>query len=504
MSIHPFSGPGPASMDTPEEVTGPDLPSDHFVKPLDVIRGVAVLGLLVVSIWEFAGFTPNLHIYYQRGPHGGNYALLTAISILFEGKMLALFAMVFGAGIVLFLTKQHPTTVGVADLYMRRQLWLLFFGLFVAFILLFPGDILYPFAVVGILIFGFWRFSAKGLATIAVVFLLIFFGKQFWNYQDDKKDYKKYLAVTAVEKRIKADSSTRAKKDSTLRTKDTVLIKDVLAKNKLADSIARKNDTLTKKQKEEKGKWEGIVKATKYDSAKTAALNKSMREVSYSKVWDNVMKKSQDKESFWLYRIGLWEIGSMMLLGMALFKSGFFEGKTGTGKYFAMGLLFILLAAGLGWYRLHFNNMRLGDYEGFVKTRMLPYNFFIPLENMLMAAGYAALIMWMIGLNALTWLLRAIGYVGSMALTNYVLQCLVCSSFFYGYAFGYFGKLEQVELYVMVAELTLIQLVLSVLWLRYFTIGPLEWLWSCLIYRKWFPIKKPVAVMTEPLISTVS
>jgi uncharacterized protein len=504
MSIHPFSGTGPASFDAAEEVPRQDLPSHEFLKPLDVIRGVAVLGLLVTSIWEFGGFTPNMHIYYQRGPHGGNYALLTAISILFEGKMLALFALVFGAGIVLFLTKKHPTKIEAADLYIRRQLWLLFFGLFVAFILLFPGDILYPFAVVGIMLFGFWRFSAKGLATIAAVFLLIFFGKQFWNYQDDRKDYKKYLAVTAVEKRIKADSLARAKKDSTLRLKDTVLIKDVLAKNKLADSIARKNDTLTKKQKEEKGKWEGIVKATKYDSAKTVSLNKSMREGSYSKVWDTVMKKSQDKESFWVYRIGLWEIGSMMLLGMALFKSGFFDGKAGTGKYFAIALLFILLGAGLGWYRLHYNNMRLGDYEGFVKTRILPYNFFIPLENMFMATGYASMIIWMIRLNILTWLWRGIGLAGSMALTNYVLQCLVCSCFFYGYAFGYFGKLEQLELYVMVAELTLLQLVFSVLWLRYFTIGPLEWLWSCLIYRKWFPIKKPAAIIDVPVISTVS
>ncbi len=503
MSINPIPGTGTSSLEGADDLPATGYSPTNNLFSLDVIRGIALLGLLVVAIWEFGGFTPNEQIFYQRGPHGGNYALLTTISALFEGKMLALFALVFGAGIVLFLTKQQPVPMGAPDAFIRRQLWLLLFGLTIAFLLLWPSDILYPFAVVGILLFGFWRFSARGLLIISFVFLLIFFGKQFWNYQDDKKDYKKYLAVTAVEKRIKADSTTRAKKDSTLRTKDTLLIKDELAKNKIADSIARKKDTLTKKQKEEKGKWEGIVKSTKYDSAKTVSVNKAMRAGSYSKVWNRVMKQSQDKESMWLYRIGLWEIGSMMLLGMALLKFGFFDPRTGTGKYFLVAILLITIGAGLAWYRLHYNNIRLADYEGYVKKYNTPFNLFLPAENMLMATGYASLILWMLRLNIGNWFWRAMGLVGSMALTNYFIQCIVCSFFFYGYGFGYFGKLEQWELYFMVVELALIQLVFSLLWLRYFNLGPLEWLWSSLIYRKWMPIK-PLTVMADQVIIPAS
>ncbi len=504
MSINPFTGTGMASLNATDETPASEYSQKKDWLPLDVIRGFALLGLLVVAIWDFGGFTTNQQIFYQRGHHGGNYALLTAVSVLFEGKMPALFALSFGAGIILFLTKQQPVPIAAPDAFIRRQLWLLLFGLVIAFLLLWPSDILYPFAVVGILLFGFWRFSARGLLMIGFVFLLIFFGKQFWNYRDDKKDYKKYLAVTAVEKRIKADSTTRAKKDSILRTKDTLLIRDELAKNKLADSIARKKDTLTKRQKEEKGKWEGLVKATTYDSAKTVSTNKAMRAGSYAKVWNHVMKQSQDKESIWLYRIGLWEIGAMMLLGMALLKFGFFDPRTGTGKYFLVALLLIALGVGLAWYRLHYNNIRLADYEGYVKKYNTPFNFFLPAENMLMATGYASLIIGLLRLNIMSWLWRAIGLVGSMALTNYFLQCLVCSFFFYGYGFGYFGKLEQWELYFMVVELALIQVVFSVLWLRYFSIGPLEWLWSSLIYRKWMPIKKPVPVIAEPVIIPAS
>ena len=55
---------------------------------LDVLRGVALLGILVVSIWEFGGFIQNEQTFYRQGTHsGGNYKLLTAISILFEGKI---------------------------------------------------------------------------------------------------------------------------------------------------------------------------------------------------------------------------------------------------------------------------------------------------------------------------------------------------------------------------------------------------------------------------------
>ena len=471
---------------------------------LHVLRGIALLSLLVISIWQFGGFSTAEQNFYRTGPHGGNYSLLTAVSFLFEGKMTALFALVFGAGIVLFMQKRQPVLIGVPDAYIRRQLWLLIFGVFNAFILLWPGDILYPFAIVGILLFAFWRFSAKGLFFTALFFLLIFFGKQFWNYADDKKDYKKYLAVTLIEKRIIKDSTARAIKDSVLRNSDTTLIKVEWAKNKLQDSIAKKKDTLTKKQAEEKGKWEGAVKSLKYDSAKVKATNKAMRAGSYGKVWNHVMKQSQDKESFWLYRIGLWELGSMMLLGMALLKFGFFEYRVSTSKYFLISFILIAIGLSLAWYRLHYNNIRLADYAKYVEKFSLPYDQFLPAENMCMATGYAALVLWLLRLNVFKWLWQILAITGSMALTNYILQCVICSFFFYGYGFGYFGRLEQWELYAGVLEIAMIQIVFSVLWLRYYSMGPLEWLWTCLIYKKWLPNKKQILLTDLPMAVTAS
>jgi uncharacterized protein len=223
--------------------------------------------MLLISIWEFGGFTNNEQLFYRTGTHGGNYKLMTIISILFEGKMRALFAILFGAGILLLLQKkEHPVAISTGDVYIRRMLWLMGFGVLNAFILLWPGDILFHYGVLGILLFGFTRLKAKGFFIAAIVCTLIYCGKQYWNYADDKTSYKKYTAVMEIEKKFKADSTTRAKKDSLDRTKDTVLLKDTLLNNKRLDSMARKNDTLTKKQAEEKGNWEGTVKSLKYDS----------------------------------------------------------------------------------------------------------------------------------------------------------------------------------------------------------------------------------------------
>ncbi|MGB3155506.1 MAG: DUF418 domain-containing protein [Chitinophagaceae bacterium] len=467
------------------------------IQSLDILRGIALLGILVISIWEFGGFTANEQTFYKTGTHGGNYNLLTAVSILFEGKMRALFALVFGAGIILFLQKKdHPVPISPADAYIRRMMWLILFGIFNAFVLLWPGDILFQYGVTGLLLFAFSGIKTRGLFIAAIVCTLIYCGKHYWNYADDKAGYKKYTAVMAVEKKFKLDSTARARKDSVDRTKDTILLKETLIKNKLDDSLAKKKDTLTGKQAEEKGYWEGRVKGFKYDSAKTKAENKAMR-AGYLKVWTHLMQRSQNKESFWLYRIGVWDIGSMMFLGMALLGMGFFSSRFSSSTYLIIALLTIASGLALAWFRIHMNDIRIADYEKYIQKRAIPYDQFFPIERILMATGYASLVIWLLRMNILKWLWRALAATGRMAFTNYILQSVICTFIFYGYGFGYFGRLSQLELYFIVAEITLVQVVFSVFWMRYYTMGPLEWLWRCLIYRKWLPLNKQSTLSSE-------
>ena len=99
-------------------------------------------------------------------------------------------------------------------------MWLMAFGLINAFILLWPGDILFQLGAMGILLYPFHRMKPKGLLIAAIVCTLIYCGKQYWVYADEQDDYKKFKAVEKVEERFKTDSASRAKSDSVLKAKD--------------------------------------------------------------------------------------------------------------------------------------------------------------------------------------------------------------------------------------------------------------------------------------------
>jgi uncharacterized protein len=451
---------------------------------VDVLRGVALFGILLISIWELGGFNVNEQMGLRLSQKGFDYNLFASVLVLFEGKMRALFSLVFGVGIMLFLTKpNHFSLPQSHELYIRRQLWLMAFGVVNAFVFLWPGDILFQYGVMGILLFPFFRMSKKGLLIAAMIATLIYCGKMYWYYADDKTTLRKYKAVMLVEEKFKKDSTARHRKDSLAgMSKDSILVRD---------SIDKKKDTLNKMQMQEKSAWEGMTKNLKYDSTKAMAkADKKAMGSGYGKIWNHLLMRSQGKESMWLYQIGIWDIGSLMLLGMALFGFGFFGNNFSKTKYLLFALTGIAVGFFLAWCRLHMNHDKLVDYEKYIGKNMLPPNQFFPIERLLMAVGYASLIMWFIRVNFLQWFWRALGAVGRMAFTNYLMQTIICTLFFYGYGFGYFGRLSLKELYFFVAEIWLVQTVFSILWLRFYEYGPVEWLWRWLIYGKRFPNKK--------------
>lgn len=467
---------------------------------LDVLRGLALLGMLIISIWEFGGFTNNQKLHFILGPHGGNYKLFTAVSVLFENKMQALFSLAIGAGLILFFKKQHrASSLSNPDLYMRRQTWLLIFGVFNAIVLLWPGDIIFHYGVMGILLFAFWRMSARGLFIAAMICTLIYCGKNFWNYADDKKTYKKYKVVAVLDKKILKDSLDKKKADSLL----LINIKDTVARKTMKDSLSKsvKKDTLTKTQEQEKQAWEGMVKRLKYDSTADAAENKAMRS-GYGAIWDHLLQKAKNRESTWLYKTGIWEIGSMMFLGMALLGLGFFTDRFSTKKFLLIAVITLMAGFLLAWFRIQFYNHKIVDYAKYIDHYKIPYNQFLPLEIVLLATGYASLLMFLLRVKILGGLWRPIAAAGRSFFSNYFLQTLLCTFIFYGYGFGYFGRLTQLELYFIVAEIWVVQIVLTVLWFRFYHRGPVEWLWCCLINARWLPnkkmmVEKPVTVSSS-------
>ena len=71
-----------------------------------------------------------------------------------------------------------------------------------------------------------------------------------------------------------------------------------------------------------------------------------------------------------------------------------------------------------------------------------------------------------------------------MALTNYLMQSLICLFIFTGAGFALFGKLQRYELYYVVFGIWIFQLIISPIWLTYFRFGPVEWFWRTVTYKK--------------------
>jgi len=179
--------------------------------------------------------------------------------------------------------------------------------------------------------------------------------------------------------------------------------------------------------------------------------------------------------------------GGLMLLGMGLFKSGFFSGKAPTWVYVLLLLIGGANLAALGWYEWlkawtpHGSPDPTNGLAGIAGS-------FAPLITL----AYASLLILMtrFGLKAVTGILAP---VGRMAFTNYLTQTLIMTTLFYmPWGPHWFGDPAwgPGQLWLAVGGIWIAQLIWSPLWLSVFSMGPLEWLWRCLMYGRIVPIRK--------------
>jgi uncharacterized protein len=468
-------------------------PAPSRIQSLDVLKGIAVTMGLLVSIYYWGGFSEGMQNSLIGNPTGLRYRVFATISLLLQSKMTALISLAFGAGIVLFLVRpHHGSGISNNDLYVRRNMWLILFGIFNAIILMWQMDILFHLGIMGLLLFPFPRMNTKWLLVTALVVLSINSGKLYWNYHDDTKAYSKFIVADSLAKKFAVKDSIAKRTDSiaklALAPSDSAGKKAIDAKT---DSLRKKaGDTLTKKQQEEKQAWEGTAKKFKWEKKNDSAKIKALQVVSYSKIWDTQLRETQGREAAWFYRMGIWELGSIMLLGMWLFKLGFFNGRFSTNQYLMLGLVGVGLGLLCGWFRLYFLNAAILDYTKYVQKYAVPYSILWPLERAFMVTGYASLVMFLIKRSVLTGLLGVFSDIGRMALSNYLLQSIICSIFFYGYGMGYYARIGQFGLYFFVVEVFIVHIVFSIFWLRYFEMGPAEWLLKSLTHKKKIPFRR--------------
>ena len=187
---------------SPSTFIGAPISESDRIILLDSLRGIALCGILLMNIPGFAlPFAQVLDPSIRNELSGPNFYAYYIVELVLEGSQRAIFTMLFGAGMLLFLNRLERKVDGlmVAEYYFRRQLWLLGFGLFNAYILLWFWDVLYHYAIFGMLLFPFRRFAPKALFIAAGVCLLMMTVRENVNFYREKGVIQRGEAVAAID-----------------------------------------------------------------------------------------------------------------------------------------------------------------------------------------------------------------------------------------------------------------------------------------------------------------
>lgn len=418
---------------------------------LDSLRGIAVLGILLMNIPGFglpviAYFNPSMLDFT-----GANYFAWYSVEWVLEGSQRAIFSMLFGAGMLLFISRLEDRTTGLmpAEYFFRRQLWLLLFGLFNAYVLLWFWDILFHYAIFGMVLFAFRRLKPKQLLVAAGVCLLLQTVRENVDMHRDK------AIITRGEALAKVDTT---------------------------------KTTLTPFQKDQLGEYMGFKENTSAE-AKKKRMEKNLRNVQgdYSTLYQQHSTASMRGETEGVFHFLFFDVLLFMFIGMAFYKNGILTGQHKAKTYWLLAVVGLAVGLVLSYFRVD-SLLKYGfNYYAFAKNEPFVYYEF---SRTFRAIGIFGVIMLLHKSGWFKWLFALMRPVGQMAFTNYLMQSLMCGLFFYGIGFGWFGKLEIHQLYYVVAAVWAIEIVWSHIWLRYFSYGPMEWLWRSLTYWKKQPIRK--------------
>ena len=199
---------------SPDAALPPAPVSDRErLKLIDALRGVALLGILLMNIPGFA-MADYFSESFKSDPANVNFWVDAVISVVFEGKMRALFGMLFGAGVLLFVSKKEQAGRSVTGLFYRRMFWLILFGLIHAHLILWIGDILYLYGVCGMLVYLCRKvkpiYLVLGVPLVAVVDFTA--GTLFYQHlRDNRIAYVEASAVAAENKPLTDAQNGRAR-----------------------------------------------------------------------------------------------------------------------------------------------------------------------------------------------------------------------------------------------------------------------------------------------------
>jgi uncharacterized protein len=417
-------------------------PSGVRIEALDFVRGAALFGILLMNITGFG--LPDAYANPQNsgGAEGANLWAWIVTQVGFEGTQRGLFSLLFGASVILLTSRLEASgRPDAADIYFRRNLWLIGFGLVNAYVFLWFGDILYAYGLTALFVFAFRNMAPRWLLAIGVGTLVLL---SAWNAYDASKTLSAHRAFSE------------------------------------AQAAEARGAVLSREQQDAVDAWRGI-QAQFVAAPEKIAEEIEARTNGYGRAFLATAPVNTKMQSWFTYRY-FFDVFGMMLIGMALYRWGVLTLERPTRLYVAMAL---------GGYAV-------GLAVNIVETRWIMANGFsaiafaqtsvtYDLGRLPMTIGHLGALLLFVRSGLFARFRRALAAVGQMAVTNYLTHSVVCAILFVG--FGLYGQLERHQLYYVVFAIWAVQLVASPIWLRHFRFGPVEWLWRYLTYLKRPPIR---------------
>ena len=407
------------------------------IATLDIVRGVAVMGILAMNIVAFAMPMQAYFNPFAYGDRGLDDLITWFVNFVFvDGKMRGFFSFLFGASMLLVIERAEAAGASPASIHYRRMFWLLVFGL-IHLYLIWWGDILSHYALVGMIAYAFHRRSPRTLIKWAIGLLVV------------------QVAVMAAGAAFFFTAQAAAS-----------------APGASAEAIQA---------------WRDASEGFAPPAGAALATDLALYRDGYYGVMEHRLKEMLLAPLMQIPFFA-WETLAYMLLGMAGLKSGFLTGAWERRRYIRIAVVTLGLAIPiyvvLGWlnYRAGFDVPTLFAISLGATTPFRP----------LMIVGYAAMVILLTRGGGP--LVDRIAAAGRAAFTNYLGTSLVMTTIFYGYGLGLYGHVGRAELYLFVAGMWALMLVWSKPWLDRFRYGPFEWLWRSLARWEFQPMRRPAAV----------
>ncbi len=402
------------------------------IASLDVVRGVAVMGILAMNIVGFAmPFQAYMNPLAFSDASTADMVSWAFSFIFIDGKMRGLFSFLFGASMLLVIQRAEESGQSPASVHYRRMAWLLVFGL-IHFYFIWFGDILSAYALTGMVAFLFRGLSVRALIRWAI-FLLVLQFLLFASFAGGAA----FLAASAAQPG--ADPAMVAE------WKELKSFLGPLTGQPLAEKLALFQGPWVDRASDQLDDWSEPFTNSLTFGAETLAY---------------------------------------FLLGMAAFKSGFLTGEWSLGRYRRWAVIGVGLTvpayALLAWIQYR-DSFSVPVQIGLSMAATTPL-------RAAMIVAYAAIIILLARRGGA--FVDRVAATGRAAFTNYLGTSILMTILFHGHGLGLYGSLSRAELWIPVIGTCALMLLWSKPWLDRYRYGPLEWLWRSLARARLEPMRR--------------